>query len=1197
MSSLGQERTAVQDPILDYAKEIGWEYISPDEASRLKGGEAGFVFKDVFIRQIQKLNPDFMDNVLAEQLLKDITRIPANIEGNLKVWEYLKGLKTIFVPDKKRERNVRFIDTDNIERNIFQVTDEFSFTNGSKKIRLDIVFLINGIPVIFVETKASHKVDGIAEGLDQVKRYHRECPDLMVMLQLYAITHIIKYYYGATWSVSERYLFNWKEETSGNFEALVKTFFDKNRISKLLVDYILFTRQDDELKKVVLRPHQIRAVGKIVERAMSDDKKRGLIWHTQGSGKTYTMIVAAQKIIENPIFENPTVIMIVDRNELESQLFGNLKAVGIEKVEIVKSKKHLEDLLKSDKRGLIVSMIHKFDEVPENINTRENIFILVDEAHRTIGGKLGNYLMGALPNATIIGFTGTPIDKTQYGTGTFMIFGKDDPPKGYLDKYSIAESIEDGTTVPLHYSMAPNELRVDKELLEREFLNLQEAQGISDVETLNKVLDKAVNLKNMLKSRERAKKVAKHVAEHFTNYIEPMGYKAFLVAVDREACAIYKKELDQLLPKEYSAVVYSRGNNDSEEIAEHYLSEDEEKRIRKAFKTPDELPKILIVTEKLLTGFDAPILYCMYLDKPMRDHVLLQAIARVNRPYEDETGRKKKSGFVLDFVGIFDNLKKALAFDSADIEGVMHDIEVLKEEFAKKMEEARKYLNIAKGKERDKAVESVLEYFRDNEERRKYYKFIKELSSIYDILSPDRFLRSYIEDYDLLMNMYRIVVEAYDPGVSIGRDLPRKTAELVQKHTKSSDILPALDVYEIDENTLKKIEESRISDAEKVVNILAGVKRKVEKEKHISPYLISIGEKAERIADLYRQRQKTTQETLEQLKELIKEINEAKREENEKKMPMKAFVVYWILKKEGFERAEEMANELNKVLETWPHIHTSAEHEREFRRSLYKVIISKMKEGDYADSRRVKDIVEKIINSIKEMHEIGKDKETEKVEPEIKVEELVDAVKDVLEKYGIQDNGTIAKKIAKKSLSAIAPMQEVSIYPINKLILAREDYPTQDREEIRISLMTVNSDMSAGKSIKLSNIFLDWRKLLVAVSDVVLTVIGAQHIPLLTPFIAINIVSKIYPLPIVNFAERHAIVIWAIFTAEKPVDEEEILKLINDKIDSLDPEYRERWYKMNQTELVRLLDELRGWKCIDKNNENLWYLKEKVKLV
>jgi type I restriction enzyme R subunit len=270
---------------------------------------------------------------------------------------------------------------------------------------------------------------------------------LLVILQLYALTHLIRYYYSVTWNTSAKGLFNWKEETVGDFETLVKTFFDKHRVVKVLTDFILFTGQDDELKKVVLRPHQMRAVDKLIERARATEKKRGLVWHTQGSGKTYTMIVTAQKIIENPSFENPTVIMLVDRNELETQLYGNLDAVGIEQIEVAASKRDLKELLANDRRGLIVTMIHKFEDMPERMNTRKNIFVLVDEAHRTTGGKVGNYLLGALPNATYIGFTGTPIDKTAYGKGTFITFGIDDPPHGYLDKYSIAESIADGTTV------------------------------------------------------------------------------------------------------------------------------------------------------------------------------------------------------------------------------------------------------------------------------------------------------------------------------------------------------------------------------------------------------------------------------------------------------------------------------------------------------------------------------------------------------------------------------------------------------------------------------------------------------------------------------------------------------------------------------------------------------------------------------
>lgn len=939
MTSLGGERSSVQNTLIEYATGIGWEYISPADALRLRSVKTGLVFREIFINQMQTLNPDFMNQQLAEELIKRLERVPPNIEGDLVAWEYLKGLKTIFVPAEDRERNVVFIDTENIDRNTFQVTDEFAFTNGSKTIRPDIVFLINGVPVFLIETKAAHKIDGISEALDQIRRYHRECPELLAILQLYALTHLIRYYYSVTWNMSVKGLFNWKEETVGDFETLVKTFFDKHRVVKVLTDFILFTRQDDELKKVVLRPHQMRAVDKVIERARATEKKRGLVWHTQGSGKTYTMIVAAQKIIENPSFENPTVIMLVDRNELETQLYGNLDAVGIEQIEVAASKRDLKELLANDRRGLIVTMIHKFEDMPERMNTRKNIFVLVDEAHRTTGGKLGNYLLGALPNATYIGFTGTPIDKTAYGKGTFITFGIDDPPHGYLDKYSIAESIADGTTVPLHYTLAPNELLVDKETLEQEFLDLVEAQGMSDVEELNKVLEKAVTLRNELKSPDRVEKIARYVADHYKETIEPMGYKAFLVAVDREACALYKAELDKHLPEEYSTVVYSPGYNDPPELAKYHLSTEEEKRIRKAFRKPDELPKILIVTEKLLTGFDAPILYCMYLDKPMRDHVLLQAIARVNRPYEDEDGRKKPSGFVLDFVGIFDKLEKALAFDSQDIEGVVNDIAVLKERFIVLIEHAREsYISLIDRKTQDKAVEAVLQHFMDEEKRHEYYLFFKEIADIYDILSPDAFLRPYIADMETLTRMYKIVKEAYEPGIAIDKSFSRKTAKLVQAHTKTGLIKPALKIYEINEYTVKKIEESTAYDTEKVFNLIRSIEKTIKKDITQKPYLIPIGERAEQITMLFKERQKNSQETLEELKKVIAEINAAKREQAERDMPVEIFSIFWLFKNEGIDNPEDKANQMRRVLVQYPYWRTSERHEREIKRELYSVL-------------------------------------------------------------------------------------------------------------------------------------------------------------------------------------------------------------------------------------------------------------------
>jgi len=941
---LGGERHTVQEPLIRYAQEAGWTYLPPQEALRLRGGEDSPILKMVLVKQLQRLNPGVVDSVAkAEEVIARLVRVRPNIEGNFEAWEYLKGLKTVFVEAERREKNLCLLDPDHPEVNAFHITDEFRFISGPTVIRADVVLFVNGIPVIVVETKAATRPEGIAEAFDQIRRYHEEGAELMAQAQLFAITHLIRFFYGPTWNLSHKVLLNWKDEQAGDFETLVKTFVTPRRLLRVLTDYILFVRKDGELSKAVLRPHQMRAAEKVIARAADPEKRRGLVWHTQGSGKTYTMITVAKALLEDPRFQNPTVLMIVDRNELQQQLFQNLEAAGFSQVHVALSKRHLRDLLKQDTRGLIVSMIHKFDDADANLNIRTNIFVLVDEAHRSTGGDLGNYLMGALPNATFVGFTGTPIDRTSQGKGTFKVFGGGDPG-GYLDKYSIRESIEDGTTVPLHYQMAPNDLVVDRETMEREFWAVANLEGVADVEELNRVLDRAVTLKNMLKNPERVDKIASFVADHFERYIRPMGYKAFLVAVDREACCFYKEALDRYLPSEVNKVVISRGHNDPSHISRYHLSDNEEAAVRKAFRKPDENPQILIVTEKLLTGYDAPILYCMYLDKPMRDHVLLQAIARVNRPYEDKTGRCKTNGLIVDFVGILDNLERALAFDSKDVEGVVEGIDVLRDRFATMMEQGRcDFLPLASGKREDKAAEAVLEHFRDKERREAFYAYFRELEEVYEILSPDPFLRPFLEDYKALVAMYRLLWSAYEPHIPVDKSFLRKTAEIVQKHTVTNAVHEPEKAYEIGTGTLLALVAEEKPETVKVFNLLQELHRLVEAKGNEQPHLIPIGERAEAIRRAFEERQLNSQGALKKLAELVRDLSEAQEQRKESKLSPEAFAVAWWLRvQKGFDakQAEQLATPIERALQEYPHWMVNSSQERDLRKTLYKALIN-----------------------------------------------------------------------------------------------------------------------------------------------------------------------------------------------------------------------------------------------------------------
>ncbi len=651
--------------------------------------------------------------------------------------------------------------------------------------------------------------------------------------------------------------------------------------------------------------------------------------------------------------------MLIDRNELEDQMARNLESLGVKNVVQAEHIRDLQRLLKNDYRGIIVSMMHKFQDMPADVNLRKNIYVLIDEAHRTTGGDLGTYLMAAVPNATLIGFTGTPVDKTVHGKGTFKTFGIEDE-SGYLHKYSIAESIEDYTTLPLFYGMAPNELLVPREILEKEFLNLAEAYGVSDIEELNKILERAVNTRNFLKGQERVEKVAEYVAKHYKENVEPMGYKAFLVGVDRPACAMYKKALDKFLPQEYSEVVYTGNNNDTEDLKKYHIDIKKEKEIRKKFTKIGELPKILIVTEKLLTGFDAPILYAMYLDKPMRDHTLLQAIARVNRPYEnEEKDMKKPHGFILDFVGIFDKLEKALAFDSKEINAIVKDIQLLKHLFKTKMEESvPPYLQLIKFGFNDKDTDNLIAHFRDKSKRKEFFKLYKEVEMLYEIISPDKFLRPYIDNYTTLSAIYQIVRNAYGKRVQVDREFQRKTNELIQNKIDMGNLAQVNEFFEINEETIKKIQDTQENDNTRVINLVKSIEKIAEKESD-DPFLIGLQERAAQVEERYEDRQITTLEALEEIRNIYEDDIKRKKEQVEKGFDCLTFFIFRTLIDKGFKKADEITKQIKGEFINNPNWKTSEKELRDLRTGAYYALL-----GEEDDIDKAAAIVEDLFNQL-----------------------------------------------------------------------------------------------------------------------------------------------------------------------------------------------------------------------------------------
>jgi len=967
------EAGTVQFPMVKHAVEIGWTSITPEDARTKRGGEAGTFFRDVLEAKLTAFNP-WMSADAVRSVVETLDALPATIEGNRELLGWLRGERQWYDETEKRHRPVAVIDFEHVADNVFHVTWEWKIKPPARKgNRADVMFVVNGVPVVIVEHKNPKDGDAIERAIKQLRRYELETPELLATTQLFNVTHLLDYWYGVTWNANRRDMARWKQAPEETYRFAVQAFFEPTDFLRTLQHWILFYVQDGETRKSVLRQHQRRAIDAILDRCADPAKTRGLVWHTQGSGKTFTLLTAARQILEDKArYANATVILVVDRTELEGQLKGWVERLLGEMqqqdiaVERANNKAKLQSLLDADFRGLIISMIHKFEAIRKDSCLRDNVYVFIDEAHRSVAKDLGTYLMAAVPKATIIGFTGTPIARTSQGEGTFKIFGTQDE-LGYLDKYSIAESIADETTLPIKHVMAPSEMTVPAERLDKEFFALAESEGVTDVEELNKVLDRAVGLRTFLTADDRIEKVSAFIAEHFKENVLPLGYKAFVVAVNREACAKYKKALDKLLPPEWSAPVYTENSADVVDrplVAELQLSDEAEEQVRLLFKKPAENPKILIVTDKLLTGYDAPPLYCLYLDKPMRDHVLLQSIARVNRPYVDTNGVQKRVGLVVDFVGVLRELKKALQFDSSDVSGVIEDLDVLLQDFLQRIEQATKdYLESDAGGSPDERLERlVFGRFLTPEARKTFFESYKEVEALWEILSPDPALRDHIATYKQLSQLYAAVRNAYAEKVGFVADLAYKTRRLIEESAEQHGLGRLTKTVTFDVATLKSLRSEDGTDEGKVFNLVRGLQHEIDEDPAAAPVLQPLKDRAERILKDLEERKTTGLAAMDQLAALAAEKEAAMKAARDSGLSARAFAVAWVLREDAAVKAAgidpmTLAKDAEELLGRFPNASVNADEQRRLRASLYKPLLALAQD----ERARVVDLVVRLL--------------------------------------------------------------------------------------------------------------------------------------------------------------------------------------------------------------------------------------------
>ncbi|MCP4426036.1 MAG: HsdR family type I site-specific deoxyribonuclease, partial [Chloroflexi bacterium] len=709
---------------------------------------------------------------------------------------------------------IKLIDFDNIgtpqDSNQYLLTTQYTFRAGAAERRADVVLLVNGFPLVLVEAKTPvRNAISWVDGAMQVHNdYERFVPELFACNVFSVATEGKEMRYGAIRMPIELWG-PWRVEQSGSAEKArlladvgkqIESLLRPQVVLDMLAHFTLFaTDKKNRRLKIVSRYQQYKAANQIVQRVLAGQPRKGLIWHFQGSGKSLLMVFAAQKMRLQPALRNPTVLIVVDRVDLDAQISATFHASDIPNLVKANSRDTLETLLKQDTRKIIITTIFKFGESDGVLNERDNLIVLVDEAHRTQEGDLGMKMRTALPNAFLFGLTGTPINRRD--RNTFYAFGAEEDKNGYMSRYGFEESIRDGATLPLHFEPRLIDLHINKEAIDRAYAELTGGLSDLDKETLARTASKTAVL---VKAPDRVQKICADIANHFKNKVAPNGFKGMVVTFDQESCLIYKEALDNHLPPEASEIVISVSGKEREDDRYKPLKRgrDEEEALLDRYRDPNDPLQLLIVTAKLLTGFDAPILQAMYLDKTLRDHTLLQAITRTNRTYGD----KKTHGLIVDYLGVFDDIANALEFDEKSIQHVVSDLANLKAKLPAAMQKCLAYfVGVDRTVSGYEGLIAAQECLPNNDMRDAFAADYSVISQLWEAISPDPILGQYQTDYIWLSQVYESLKPPGGNGKLLWHALGAKTLEIIHENVHVVAIHDDLEEIVLDAELLEAV--------------------------------------------------------------------------------------------------------------------------------------------------------------------------------------------------------------------------------------------------------------------------------------------------------------------------------------------------------------------------------------------------------
>jgi type I restriction enzyme R subunit len=986
-------------------EDLRWEVVEWGKGVKGERESLEEVFlKERLFKAIERINDVTLNEDERRDILSILSLLPNSVEGVKNFLDFVKNGIPFKIKRNGEEisKQIYLFDFEKPENNDFLAIKEFEVKEEDRRRRFDLCLFVNGIPLVAIETKNPflEEEKGVTwyDAYKQILEYEKAIPSIFKYIQFCIVSdgHETKYfpnYYAESYDdLLEKDKGIWKSyypfkeedvKPLKTFPYLDSTIFgmlSKKNLIDLVENFIFIKRYRDVYKKVMAWYMQFEATNLIVKRVLEEkEKKLGLIWHWQGSGKTLTMAYSSWKLLRDPRLKIPTIFIVVDRKDLQTQIvdeeFGPL-GIEIEKIESIKE---LIDVLKwggkerEGKRGIFACLIQKFQ--PEKLKKlhekgeinleRENIVIFTDESHRSQYGVLANVMRGIFKNATIFGFTGTPLTKPE--RNTFQKFS----PKGelYLHRYSMSNSIKDGFTIEIRYEARLPDLHLKRKEIEE--LSEYEEEVVEELTPEERRLwRKKVKPKlALLKSPERIEKISNDIVEYFNTKIEKTGLKAMIATVDRESCVLFKRELDKHFDPKYSEIVMTYQAREKSSLIESYKKElikrfghsdfDRINRdIRDSFKEQD-YPKILIISDMLLTGFDAKRLLVLFLYKPLKEHRLLQAIARVNRPYGD----KKEYGLVVDYIGVARNLERALQHFEKDFVDeallLIRDVTVSEKEFEKSIEELKDMLGGVeiKGMEDiDKAIETLVLNGREKE----FVEKAKKLRTLYELLSPSEATFKHLEFYKLAiciaiaLNRYRKV------GMRLGEieSMSRKTYELIQK-TVGIEKVEKIGEVNIAEELSKLEAEGRPINA---LRVLGELRR--ETEDFRSDFYVSIRGEIEKIVDEMKEEKKVTKSIIEG----IKSIYEKKKVREEERKKFGQIFPVIVVMSDYFPdvvKVQEVSKNIIQELKDIDLLHEESFLKNSLRKEIKRIVRENIIKN-FGPVKELDDIVEKIFTNLEE---------------------------------------------------------------------------------------------------------------------------------------------------------------------------------------------------------------------------------------